>query len=207
MHPGYSDLLGGLCFPGSTLKCVIWIAQWTVGGGWGLPEIQRQRVYLGSRFSVKGGHSGPEALGSSIRHTPPQAQVACAARKPWLFLVPGAHPSCQGGSSNSSPAYFIPITGRLWGARKGTHSLLSLGSEEGCGRAKGPPCQCQEPPRPEWESSGAKLREETASPRGLALALERSPGAQGLGRKRISDKLSTPTAFNMPTHSLKGCAL
>lgn len=40
--------------------------------------------------------------------------------------------------------------------------------------------------------------------RGLALALEGSPGAQGLGGKGLSNKLSTPTAFIMPTHRPQG---
>lgn len=40
--------------------------------------------------------------------------------------------------------------------------------------------------------------------RGLALALEGSPGTQELGGKGLSNKLSTPTAFSMPTHRPQG---
>lgn len=161
---------------------------------------------------MQGGHSDPQALGSNTKHPQPATgSGGLCCMKSWLFLVPGAHPSCQGGCHSSTPAHFIPITGRLWGARKRTHSLLFLGSEEGCGGAKGPPCQCQGLPKPEWESDWGSLRSKaeerdyfSQEPSSSFGRGPRDPGAQGLGGKGLSNKLSTPTVFNMPTHRPPG---
>lgn len=181
-----------------------------MGGGWRLPEIQRQRVYLGLRVCVQGGHSGPEALGSSLKHPQPatgsgglccmEASVILSAwsppflpgRLPPALLQPTSFLS-QGGFGELGREHIVSYS---WAQRK-------VVVEPRCHPANVKGCPSQNG-SPTGVASGAKLRKETASPRDLALALEGSPGAQGLGGKGLSNKLSTPTAFSMPTHRPPG---